>query len=314
MDAEARAKTFRHDVLLYAGIDEFLHGTLDVIRSSLGADEHVLALFGAEKIRRLRAALGSDADRVEFRDVEVVGRNPVRMISEWHALLETRAADSRGAVGLGEPIWPARRAAELEEARRQDALVNRAFADAPGLTLLCAYDKVQLDPGLIEHARLTHPFVVESGVRRASASFAGAPSVEDALGGSLAPPAVPPATFAFDDAPLHEVRAFVAEQAARNGLHQDRVDEMVLAVDEVVSNSVRHGAANRDLLVWAEDGVVICEVRDRGRMQDPLAGVFRVPADQQGGRGLWLANQLCDLVQIRSSGVGTVVRLYVVSE
>jgi hypothetical protein len=29
------------------------------------------------------------------------------------------------------------------------------------------------------------------------------------------------------------------------------------------------------------------------------------------GRGLWLANQLCDLVQLRTSGTGTVVRTYV---
>jgi hypothetical protein len=32
--------------------------------------------------------------------------------------------------------------------------------------------------------------------------------------------------------------------------------------------------------------------------------------DQRAGRGLWLANQLCDLVQIRSTEAGTVVRLH----
>jgi hypothetical protein len=35
-----------------------------------------------------------------------------------------------------------------------------------------------------------------------------------------------------------------------------------------------------------------------------------IPADGQPyGRGLWIANQLCDLVQIRSSAAGTVVRM-----
>jgi anti-sigma regulatory factor (Ser/Thr protein kinase) len=33
------------------------------------------------------------------------------------------------------------------------------------------------------------------------------------------------------------------------------------------------------------------------------------PLSDEGGRGLWLANQLCDLVQIRSGENGTVVRL-----
>jgi hypothetical protein len=38
----------------------------------------------------------------------------------------------------------------------------------------------------------------------------------------------------------------------------------------------------------------------------------RRPRDAaNGGHGMWLANQLCDLVQVRSSRAGTVVRLLV---
>ena len=32
--------------------------------------------------------------------------------------------------------------------------------------------------------------------------------------------------------------------------------------------------------------------------------------DQPGGRGLWLANQLCDLVQVRTFELGNVVRIH----
>ena len=32
--------------------------------------------------------------------------------------------------------------------------------------------------------------------------------------------------------------------------------------------------------------------------------------DQEGGRGLFLVHQLCDLVQLRSSPSGTTVRLF----
>jgi len=31
---------------------------------------------------------------------------------------------------------------------------------------------------------------------------------------------------------------------------------------------------------------------------------------QTGGRGLWMANQVCDLVRIRSGDTGTAVRLH----
>ena len=37
----------------------------------------------------------------------------------------------------------------------------------------------------------------------------------------------------------------------------------------------------------------------------------RAPAaDGEGGRGVWIANQLCDLVQVRSGEDGSVVRLH----
>jgi hypothetical protein len=51
-------------------------------------------------------------------------------------------------------------------------------------------------------------------------------------------------------------------------------------------------------------------VRDRGRIDDPLVGRIRPGPEQHRGRGLWLVNQLCDLVQLRTSGNGTIVRMH----
>jgi anti-sigma regulatory factor (Ser/Thr protein kinase) len=42
---------------------------------------------------------------------------------------------------------------------------------------------------------------------------------------------------------------------------------------------------------------------------DPLAGRLTPAHDQEGGRGLYLVHQLCDLVQLRSSPSGTTVRV-----
>jgi anti-sigma regulatory factor (Ser/Thr protein kinase) len=54
----------------------------------------------------------------------------------------------------------------------------------------------------------------------------------------------------------------------------------------------------------------VCEIRDDGRIGDPLIDRRRPHADQRGGRGLWIANQLCDLVQLRSLPTGGVARLH----
>ena len=49
--------------------------------------------------------------------------------------------------------------------------------------------------------------------------------------------------------------------------------------------------------------------RDSGRIEEPLAGRGRPTPDRASGRGLWLVNQLCDLVQMRVLPAGNVVRL-----
>ena len=41
------------------------------------------------------------------------------------------------------------------------------------------------------------------------------------------------------------------------------------------------------------------------------SAIVAPPIEQYGGRGLWIVNQLCDLVQIRSAPSGTVVRVHV---
>ena len=84
----------------------------------------------------------------------------------------------------------------------------------------------------------------------------------------------------------------------------------MLAVNEVATNSVRHGGGRGRLRAWQERDVLICEVRDGGRLDDPLVGRRRPTGAQIGGYGLWLANQVCDLVQLRSRADGCAVRVH----
>jgi anti-sigma regulatory factor (Ser/Thr protein kinase) len=89
------------------------------------------------------------------------------------------------------------------------------------------------------------------------------------------------------------------------------VADLVLAADEIATNSLRHGGGLGTAGVWTEGDEVVCEIRDRGRMHEPLAGRRRPSVEGSGGRGLWLANQLCELVQIRATDTGGVVRIRV---
>ena len=110
---------------------------------------------------------------------------------------------------------------------------------------------------------------------------------------------------------LSEVRKFVSGRAARAGLRGQRRVDAVVAANELATNSVRHAGGAGSLRVWRENAALVCEVRDAGHIKDPRAGRKRPAPDQRAGRGLWIVNQLCDLVQIRSSPAGTAVRIHI---
>ena len=59
---------------------------------------------------------------------------------------------------------------------------------------------------------------------------------------------------------------------------------------------------------------IICQVRDQGWIADPLAGRQR-RSPEDSGHGLWVVNQVCDLVEIRTSpAAGTIIRLHMCRE
>ena len=84
----------------------------------------------------------------------------------------------------------------------------------------------------------------------------------------------------------------------------------MLAVNEVATNSIIYGGGEGTLSLWQSGETVVCEVSDRGRNVDPLAGRRRPRPEALRGRGLWIANQVCDLVQVRAFVSGGVVRLH----
>ena len=117
--------------------------------------------------------------------------------------------------------------------------------------------------------------------------------------------------MAFGPASLSAIRSAVSVYALAAGLSPERADDFVLAVNELVGNSIRHGGGVGELRLWTDEDILVGEVSDRGTITDPLAGRRRPAPEHAGGRGLWIVNHVCDLVQIRSSPRATVVRLHI---
>src|SRR5271165_6329956 len=85
--------------------------------------------------------------------------------------------------------------------------------------------------------------------------------------------------LAFDGDVLAELRHAIADWAGANGLGVERTEELVLAVDELASNSIRHGGGAGTLRWWREQDELLCEVRDGGWIQAPLVGRVRPGTD-----------------------------------
>ena len=305
------ARAFAHEAMLYDGYDEFVSATTEFIREGVDAGEPVLVVVGAAKIARLREELNEAGDAVLFADMAELGANPARIIPAWQQFVEQHLRDDRPVRGIGEPIWAERTADELVECQRHESLLNLAFADAPAWRLLCPYDVSKLADAVIEEALRSHPIVVRNGQRGASASYGGLSAPARPFDLPLSDPPANAELLEFDGAHLVGGRQLVSSRAADAGLSRARANDLVLAVNEILTNSVRHGGGSGVLRIWQDDSRLVCEVEDHGRIADPLVDRRRPDPDQMGGRGLWMANQICDLVQLSSAGGGrNIVRLH----
>lgn len=300
--------TFRHEAFLYAGTAGFLEGTVPFVEAGLAAGEPVLVVVAPEKIEHLRDALGPHADRVAFADMGQVGRNPARIIPAWGDFLAAHGG-GRPARGIGEPVFAGRTADEVVECQRHEALLNVAFAGGAPWRLLCPYDTTALRADVLDGTRHSHRFLTGGGRSEENLEYEG-DTWPGPAGDDLPPPPGAPPLLTFDSGPLEPVREFVTAHAA-GALGPAELSDLLLALTEVASNSVLHGGGAGTVRVWTAATAVVCEVRDRGWIRQPLVGRTRPQPDQENGRGLWMVNQLCDLVQLRSSPAGTRIRLHV---
>lgn len=303
----AAATGYRHAALMYAGRQEFVRRTTSFIRSGVALDEPTLVVVADEKIDLLRRELRGDAAKVAFADMHNVGANPALIIPAWQEFIA--AHPGRRLRGIGEPIDPERGAAELVECQHHERLLNLAFADSK-LFLVCPYDTSALAPEVIAEARRSHPLIGDHQPQHCN-GYVGDENACALLAEPLPEPGVTSVCVRFELDDLAAVRDLVARVCDGAGLAPPRSQDLGFAVNELMTNSVSHGGGEGTLRVWREPGELICEVRDRGTIDDPMAGRRRPSAESGGGYGLWLANQLCDLVQLRTGPAGSTVRVHV---
>lgn len=304
-DAAAATGGLSHFALLYRNQAEYLARIPAFARGGLTRAEPVFIAVPEPKADLLRERLSDTPGDLTYAEMAKLGRNPARIIPVVQAFID--AHPGQRVRFIGEPIWPGQSAEEMCEATRHEALINLAFSGTAA-SMLCPYD-AELAPSVISGMQCTHPTVLENGSRRSETVYAGPGTLPPDCERPLSAPPPQAATLDYSDN-LRPIRRLVAEHARQSGLTEDRTADLVLAAGEIAANTLGHSPAGGTIHVWQTGSEILCQLHDMGQITDPLAGRRRRPPDGHG-HGLWVVNQVCDLVELRTGEAGTTIRLHI---
>lgn len=308
--APARVRqSYRHEAFFWHGRADFVRGLVPFVREGIDAGEAVMVVVIPEHATWIRNDLGSAASQVHFVDMWELGRNPARIIPAWQKFLDDWSGAGRPARGIGEPIWPGRRPEEIVECQLHEALLNLAVDPELPFWLVCPYDSDHLDTGVIAEAARSHPALATVASYQGSGSYRGQDHAQEMFTAELpAPGGRPTEMFAVNYSNLRSTVEYVALHAAAADLWSDKIVQLTDAVRALAVDSLHRGADRVHIQLWNQPDALICDVTDDTSIDDLLIG-RRAPL-QTGQNSLWFANHRCDLVQTRSRGGGTTIRLH----
>jgi anti-sigma regulatory factor (Ser/Thr protein kinase) len=305
-EASGPSNGFVHQALIYGSDDEFVDASLRFVEEAMALREPALVAAHERNLENLRDALGGTSAGVTLVSVEHWYETSARTRDKFDSWVVEQINGGRGRL-IAEPPWSTGHGAQLRDWARHESVLNVAFADYP-LTFLCPYDARVLPDEAIDHAQATHPEIV--GVDGASAS----PNYENPrdfcrrLDAEVTRPTGDPSIetgFRLGDLP--GVRRLIESTAIAAGMTDSRAEAAVLAVNEIATNALLHGRPPAALRLWIDEEELICEISDPGSgIDNVLAGQLPPSATQTSGRGLWMARQLCDAVEVRNSDGCTV--------
>jgi anti-sigma regulatory factor (Ser/Thr protein kinase) len=297
-----------HAALLYRTQQEYLDCLVPFVSDGVAGDQAVLVAVPGPNLTVLADGLGQLTDNVVMTDMTEVGRNPGRILGEVLSTFVDKHRDKPVRV-IGEPIWPGRSELEYPACVQHEALINQAFTGRD-VTVVCPYDVSQLDPEVIADARRTHPVLWQNGILdHDNAAYAP----EAMLARYNRPLLSDPTAVRYTARKLGDLagaRAFAGAYGQWFGLSPDQTADLQLIASELTTASLTHVGGTCRLALWRQDGHVVCEARDDGCLDDPLAGRRPYGSDSDRGRGLYVVNAVADLVRTHTTADETTTQAY----
>lgn len=238
-------------------------------------------------------------DGIEFIDAETWYEHPIATIAAYDDVLrglpEGTPAFVIGEVQFGDSE------AEWTAWTRYEAALNQTLHEH-NARVVCPYDARTLPPTVVAEARRTHPYLVNADAAARNADYLEPGAVFRLLPPTAAIPATAPDLDMAVDGDLRSVRSAFKDLAA-GCLDHGRVDDLTVAVNEVLTNALVHGGGSARVRLWCRESEgLTCVVDDDGAgIDDPLVGYAR---PSPGGYGAWLARRLFDRTEFISSPTG----------
>jgi anti-sigma regulatory factor (Ser/Thr protein kinase) len=281
---------------LYERPSDFVTTTVGFIQDGLAAGERVLVVAEPEKWGWLRQELGPDARSVAFVDTAVAYQPQAKATRIVLDFLMDRSLGPVGSRVVAEHPTGALTEAEARDFMRQEAAANLVYAPYR-VSILCPYDIAHTDPPVLALCRRTHPELLDGAGATPNPDYTDPRAFVREWTAALPVPADAASLAVEAPGDLALARQFARAQARLAGLSGPRVDEVALAVNELVSNSLLYGAAPRRLSVFVRHQFLVFDVSDAGQGPDPLSACLPPRMDRPGGRGLWIAHLTSDALE-----------------
>lgn len=301
--------TFFHPALFYRTQQEYLDGLLPFIRDGLAADEPVMVAVPGPNLAILCDGLGDSAPRVVMADMTEAGRNPGRILGEVLSGFVGNHPNKPVRI-IGEPIWPSRSEVEYPACVQHEAMINHAFTDRD-VTVVCPYDVTNLHPDVIVDARSTHLVLWQVGSAAQTSTGYDPDGVCARYNQPLPtnPMAVKYTVRMLAD--LSGARDFAAAYGQWFRLSPRRSADLQLIANELATSSLMHIGGSCRLALWEQDDYLVCEARDCGHLDDPMAGRRPYNNDTSRGRALYVVNAIADLTRIHTTVDETTIQAYI---
>lgn len=313
----SRTAGFRHSALIVESDRSLREVLLPAVRQALTDADGVFLAVSDATADLLRAGLGPDADLVDWGDTAALHQRLGFAYEACRRFLAGAYRAGRRVHVFAEPAvggpdddpGPVDRTAAY---LAYEAFCNETYA-AYGCPVTCLWDARRHAAPLIGRVRALHNHELGPGGDQPNARYVGP---RDYLAGHRPRPLPEPAAVDWeailasaDDLP--GLRARLRSWTAEHRFAPPAAGDVTLAVNEIATNGLTHGRPPVTVRAWHAGETLVVQVDDRGGIPLPSAGGYEMPDEEQDRtRGLWLARQLADVMQTRTAGRSTAVRLH----